>query len=121
MTDARPALNPSFLTVYFPVTAFACGLAAIMLFSLASSYFSGAELSGERAALFNEIAKVFGVAIGVTLVLFIWRTITGGISSSAIEYAAFQKMMGSFSYQAQLWLGLIVPFILMVSPSVLMI
>jgi molybdopterin-containing oxidoreductase family membrane subunit len=118
MTDARPALNPSFLTVYFPVTAFACGLAAIMLFSLASSYFSGAELSGERAALFNEIAKVFGVAIGITLVLFIWRTITGGISSSEVEFTAFRKMMGSFSYQTELWLGLVVPFILMVSPSV---
>jgi molybdopterin-containing oxidoreductase family membrane subunit len=75
-------------------------------------------LSGERAALFNEIAKVFGVAIGVTLVLFIWRTITGGISSSEVEFAAFRKMMGSFSYQAQLWLGLVVPFILMVLPSV---
>ena len=118
MTDARPVMNPSFLTVYFPVTAFACGLAAIMLFSLASSYFSGAELSGERAALFNEIAKVFGVAIGITLVLFIWRSITGAISSTAVEFEAFRQMMGSFSYQAQLWLGLVVPFILMVSPSV---
>lgn len=118
MTDARPALNPSFLPVYFPVTAFACGLAALMLFSLASSYFSGAPLSAERSALFNEIAKVFGVAIGVTLVLFIWRSITGTISSSEIEFAAFRHMIGSLSYQTELWLGLVVPFILMLIPSV---
>ena len=118
MTDARPALNPSFLPVYFPVTAFACGLAATLLFSLASSYFSEAPMSAERTALFNEIAKVFGVVIGVTLVLFIWRSITGAISSSVIEFAAFRHMVGSLSYQTELWLGLVVPFILMVLPSV---
>jgi molybdopterin-containing oxidoreductase family membrane subunit len=118
MADARPALNPSFLPVYFPVTAFACGLAAIMLFSLASSYFSGVSLSAERSALFNEITKVFGVVIGVTLVLFIWRSITGAISSSEIEFAAFRHMVGSLSYQTELWVGLVVPFILMLLPSV---
>ena len=118
MTNARPALDPSFLPVYFPVTAFACGLAAIMLFSLASSYFSGAPLSAERSALFNEIAKVFGVVIGTTLVLFIWRSITGTISSSGVEFEAFRHMTGSLSYQTELWLGLVVPFVLMLLPSV---
>jgi molybdopterin-containing oxidoreductase family membrane subunit len=118
MTDARPALNPSFLPMYFLVTAFACGLAAIMLFSLADSYFSGAPLSAERSALFNEVAKVFGVATGITLVLFIWRSITGAISSSEVEFAALRHMVGSLSYQTELWLGLVVPFILMVIPSV---
>ena len=118
MTDARPALNPSFLTFYFPITAFASGLAAIMLFSLASSYFSGTPLSTERAPLFDEIAKVFGVVIGVTLVLFIWRSITGAISSSEFEFAAFRHMMGSLSYQVELWLGLVAPLVLMAMPSV---
>ena len=117
MTDARPVLNPTFLSVYFPITAFACGLAAVLLFSIASSYFADSSLSEQQTELFNEIAKMFGVVTGVVLVLFAWRAITGGISSSEVEFAAFKHVMRSFSYQVEIWLGLVLPFILMLIPS----
>ncbi len=37
LPDGRPVFSGAFLTMYFPLTAFACGLAAILLFSLASN------------------------------------------------------------------------------------
>lgn len=118
MADARPTLNPNFLTAYFPITAFASGLAAVILFSFATAYFSGAPVSEERSKLFDEISKVFGITIGVTLVLFTWRLIIGGMSSNAIEFIALKHMLRSFSFHIELWLGLIVPIILMLLPEV---
>lgn len=120
LPDARPAMNGSFLTVYFPLTAFACGLAAVLLFSLAYARASGNPnpTSAAQADLYDEVAKVFGVVIGVTLVLFIWRAIIGGVSSSEVELGAFRRMMQSLSFQTELWLGLVAPFVLMLIPSV---
>jgi molybdopterin-containing oxidoreductase family membrane subunit len=118
MPDARPAMNASFLTVYFPLTAFACGLAAVLLFSLAYPRPSGSPASTAQADLYDEIAKVLGIVIGVTLVLFLWRAIIGGVSSSEVELGAFRHMMQSLSFQSELWIGLVAPFVLMLIPSV---
>lgn len=118
MPDARPAMNASFLTVYFPLTAFACGLAAVLLFSLVYSRPAADSISATQAALYDEVAKVFGVVIGVTLVLFIWRAIIGGVSSSEVELGAFRHMIQSLSFQSELWLGLVAPLVLMLMPSV---
>ncbi len=118
MTDARPVLNPAFLTLYFPLTAFACGLAAILLFSLASAWARGAQISGERADLYEEITKWFGVITAFVLIGFVWRTIIGSFSSTAVEFAAFRHMLGHESFQAEFWLGLVVPLILLAIPAI---
>ena len=118
MPDALPAMNGSFLTIYFPITAFACGLAAVLLFSLAYARPSGNPTSTAQADLYDEVAKVFGIVIGVTLVLFLWRAIIGGVSSSAVELGAFKRMMQSLSFQTELWVGLVAPLVLMLIPSV---
>ena len=68
--------------------------------------------------LFDEIAKVLGITIGVTMVLFIWRMITGGVSSSALEFIAFKQILRSFSFHVEFWLGMVVPFVLMLIPGV---
>jgi molybdopterin-containing oxidoreductase family membrane subunit len=120
MTDARPTLNPGFLTIFFPITAFASGLAAIMLLSHISAHFSNSPIEQDRSDLFNEIAKIFGITIGVTLVLLVWRMIIGGFSSSAVEFTAYRHMMGSVSFHVELWLGLALPVILMLVPSLRM-
>jgi molybdopterin-containing oxidoreductase family membrane subunit len=117
MADARPTLNGSFLTIYFPITAFGSGLAAILLFSLASAHFSGTPVTEDRSALYDEIARILSVAIGVTLVLFIWRIIIEGVSSSAVEFAAYRRMLQSLTFHVELWIGLVIPIILLVSPA----
>jgi molybdopterin-containing oxidoreductase family membrane subunit len=118
MTDARPTLNASFFSVYFPLTGFASGVAAYLLFSIASARFSGRELTEYRSALYNEFARIMGIVAGMVLVLFLWRTISGGISSTAVEYGAFKHMIGSIPYNIEFWLGLAVPTLLMLVPSI---
>ncbi|MBW1896605.1 MAG: polysulfide reductase NrfD [Deltaproteobacteria bacterium] len=118
MTDARPTLNASFFSVYFPLTGFGSGVAALLLFSMAHTYFSGREVTEDRRVLYNEVGRLMGIITGMVLVLFLWRTISGGISSTAVEYRAFKHMIGSIPYNIEFWLGLAVPTLLMLVPSI---
>ena len=118
MTDARPTLNASFFSVYFPLTGFTSGLGALLLVSMVYAHFSGQEVTEDRSALYNELARIMGIMAGMVLVIFLWRTISGGISSTAVEYRAFKHMIGSIPYNIELWLGLAVPTVLMLVPSI---
>ena len=118
MTDARAALNASFFSFYFPLTGFASGVAAVLLFTTLSMYFSGREVSETENRLYNEAARLMGIIAGMVLILFLWRSISGGISSTAMEYRAFKAMIGSIPYHIELWLGLVIPTALMLIPSI---
>jgi molybdopterin-containing oxidoreductase family membrane subunit len=118
MTDARPTLNASFFSFYFPLTGFASGMAAVILFSMVSMRLSGQEIPKERSALYNEFGRLMGIVAGMVGVLFLWRTVSGGISSTAVEYGAFKHMIGSVPYNIEFWLGLVVPTVLMLIPSI---
>ena len=106
MTDARPTLNASFFSFYFPLTGLASGMAALILFSMVYVHLSGQAVTEERSALYNEFARLMGIVAGMVAVLFLWRTISGGISSTAVEYRAFKHMIGSIPYNIEFWLGL---------------
>ena len=51
MPEARPSLNVSFLTMYFPFTAFVSGLSALLLVSIASNYFKNQNVTKEADEL----------------------------------------------------------------------
>jgi molybdopterin-containing oxidoreductase family membrane subunit len=68
--------------------------------------------------LYNELARLLGIVAGLALILFLWRSIIGGISSSDEGYLAFKHMIGSMPYNLELWLGLFIPSLLMLVPSI---
>ena len=115
MADARPSLNPSYLTMYFPLTAFACGLAALLLAGLLSGYFTGNPADADTAGLYDEIARILGFTSALVLILLLWRSVIGGGSSDDLGFSAFKQMMGSIPFHIQLWIGLFVPCILLLS------
>lgn len=116
--DARPIHNANFLSIYFPLTGFASALAAVLLISLVYHHFSKKPLSQGDKNLYDDISVLFGIAMAVTAIFFIWRTIVAGVSASAIEFSGFRHMMSSGWYHLALWVGLIVPLLLVVLPSV---
>ncbi len=117
MTGARPILNASFFTMYFPLTAFVCGFAAFLVFTLATAYFSKKEISPEKNSLHNELARILGITAGLVLVLFLWRSIIG-VSSTTVGFNSFRHMIGSIPYNIELWIGLFLPCVLMLVPSI---
>ena len=118
MTDARPALNASFFSVYFPLTGFGSGIAVLLLFSIVYERIAGRMVPDNAADLYNELARIMGIIAGVVLILFVWRTIIGGISSTSDDLRAFRHMIGSLPYHIELWLGLVVPTLMMLVPSI---
>jgi len=118
LPDARPVYNANFLAMYFPLTGFASALAAVLLFSLAYHRFSQNPMREEEKNLYDDIGKLFGVVMVFTLIFFIWRTIVGGASALAMEFAGFRHMMGSGWYHLALWVGLVIPLLLISIPSV---
>jgi molybdopterin-containing oxidoreductase family membrane subunit len=118
LPDARPVYNANFLAMYFPLTGFASALAAVLLFGLAYHRFSQNPMGEDEKNLYDDIGKLFGVVMVFTLIFFIWRTIVGGASASAIEFAGFRHMLSSGWYHLALWVGLVIPLLLISISSV---
>lgn len=118
LPDARPAFNANFLAMYFPLTGFGSALAAVLLFSLAYHHFAKIPLSEGERTLYDDLSKLFGVVMVLTLVFFIWRTIVGGVSATAVEFAGFRHMLTSGWYHLALWVGLVIPLVLIAMPAV---
>ena len=118
LPDARPVFSANFLAMYFPLTGFASALAAVLLFSLAYYHFADIPLSDEDRNLYDDLSKLFGFVAALTLVFFIWRTIVGGISATAVEFGGFRHMLGSGWYHFSLCVGLIIPLVMLAMPSV---
>ena len=118
LPDARPVFAANFLAMYFPLTGFASALAAVLLFSLAYHHFAKIPLSEGDKNLYNDIGKLFGVVTAFTLIFFIWRTIVAGVSGTAVEFAGFRHMLSSGWYHLALWVGLVIPLVLIAMPAV---
>jgi len=117
LIESRPALFGAFLPVYFPLTALLSGLAAIVLASLVARRFPRRGLLRDQAALYDELGMMLGLVICITLLFFVWRTVVG-LSATYPGLAVFKHMVRSWPYHFELWLGLVVPLILMLIPSV---
>ena len=118
LPDARPVFSANFLAMYFPLTGFGSALAAVLLFSLSYHHFAKIPLSEGEKNLYDDLGKLFGVVMALTLVFFIWRTIVGGASATAVEFAGFRHMLSSGWYHLALWVGLVIPLVLIAMPAV---
>ena len=116
--DARPVFAANFLAMYFPLTGFASALAAVLIFSLAYHRFAKIPLSDGDKNLYDDLSRLFGVMMAFTFIFFIWRTIVAGLSATAVEFAGFRYMLGLGWYHLALWVGLVIPLVLIAVPSV---
>jgi molybdopterin-containing oxidoreductase family membrane subunit len=114
---SRPAYFGGFAPVYFWVTAFLSGLAMILLFSLAYQHFVKGGLSEDESSNYDGLTISLAFTTGITLVLFVMRMAIGLLSVHP-GHAPFVALMGHFSFQITLWLGLVAPLVLMLIPSV---
>ncbi|MFW6042560.1 MAG: NrfD/PsrC family molybdoenzyme membrane anchor subunit [Chloroflexota bacterium] len=115
---ARPAYFGAFAPVYFMVTALLSGLAVIVLFSLAYYRLARGGLPAGAAPQYNSLGKILAYVTGFTLVLFLLRTIVGSLLSGSAGFMAFDHLVDSFTFQLVLWLGLVIPMLLLLIPAV---
>ncbi len=115
--EARPSYLGAFAPGYFLLTALLSGLAAILLFSIATRNLNGDEMTDQVKKSFDSLAEALVLVAGITLIFFIWRTLFG-VSSGSQGLAALRASAGSLSFQFVLWLGLVAPFLMLLNAKV---
>lgn len=95
------------LGLYFLVTAFASGLAALLLSSVINDWFKGSQNQQESRAR-SDLSLYLGIALGATLVVFLLRVIRA-FAAQTEQMAGFMHMMGSLSFNVELIAGILVP------------
>ncbi len=116
IADARPAFFGHFTALYFAVTALVSGMAAIVLASFIQAYI-GSGMSQEEEHAFDKVTKIFAVMLALGLFVFFIRAVIG-YTALHEEFIGFRHIASTGIYHIELWMGLIIPFILMVIPSV---
>lgn len=116
LIEARPTFFGQFMPIYFLLDAFLCGIATILLISLVYHKFTGTGNSTLHS-IYKDLAKIFAFVLGITILFVIWRTISGLYANRA-EFAVVTYMVNSWSFRIELFLGLLLPFALMITPVV---
>ena len=119
MMSMRPFWFDGLLPIYFYLTAVASGLAALVFFTYLAYGFSRDSMSSSLRGLFEgSLPKLFAAVLGGTLLFIAVRAITGLYTNNPEIYVVWRDyLFASSTYQASLWLGIVLPFVLMMMAS----
>lgn len=115
MMSMRPFWFDGLLPIYFYLTAVASGLAALVFFIYLAHGFSRENMSSTLQRLLEgSLPKLFAAVLGGTLLFIAVRAITGLYTNNPEIYVVWRDyLFASSTYQASLWLGIVLPFVLM--------
>lgn len=119
MMSMRPFWFDGLLPIYFYLTAVASGLAALVFFTYLAHGFSRDHMSSSlRGLLEGSLPKFFAAVLGGTLLFIAVRAITGLYTNNPEIYVVWRDyLFASSTYQTSLWLGIVLPFVLMMMAS----
>lgn len=115
MMAMRPFWYDGLIPLYFLASAFLSGVAFATLFTHLAYGFDVARMPpAVRALLDGALSKLFALALGVMLLFVVFRTVTG-LWSNAEGLQAFEAMVASPWFHLEVWVGLALPFALLLS------
>jgi molybdopterin-containing oxidoreductase family membrane subunit len=119
MMNMRPFWFDGLLPIYFYLTATASGMAALVFFTYLAYGFDRDRMPAAlQALLAGSLPKLFATLLGATLLFIAVRAATGLYTNNPEIYHVWKDFLfASPVYQASLWLGLLVPFAIMLSPT----
>ncbi len=114
----RPMWYGSFTSIYFMLTAALSGAAAIVVTSYMAYDFDRNRMPEPLKALAEsaDLPKVFATLIGITLLMILTRFWTG-LWSNLDGMEGYHALMRDPLFHAEVWLGLALPFWMMLSPG----
>lgn len=118
MMAMRPMWYDGMLPVYFLITAALSGAAFAVFFTYVAYGFSQEKMPEKLRALASGSAlpNVFATFIGITILATVVRTVTG-LWSNLDGLEVYHLLVRSPMYHLEFWAGLVVPFVLMLSPT----
>lgn len=116
MMAMRPFWYGPMIPVYFLITAFLSGLAFIMLFINLDYGVSQGNMSfGARKAMSQHVPTIFGIVLGLVIVFTLARTATGLWTNVSEINIPMRHLASSFLFNFELWVGMVLPFFMMLS------
>lgn len=114
----RPMWYGSFTSIYFMLTAALSGAAAIVVTTYMAYDFNRNRMPEplKSMAESTDLPKVFATLIGITLVMILTRFWTG-LWSNLDGMEGFHALVRDPLFHAEVWLGLALPFWMMLSPT----
>lgn len=113
----RPLWYGGFVPFFFIVSGVMTGAALLMLLVHISYGFKFENMSGDlRKVMTDGLPKVFALTLFAVFLMTATRTVAG-LWSNVEGFEVFWVFAASPMYHFNLWLGLLVPFILMVMPK----
>lgn len=114
----RPMWYGSFTSIYFMLTAALSGAAAIVVTTYMAYDFNRNRMPEPLKSMAEGAAlpKVFAAMIGITLVMILTRFWTG-LWSNLDGMEGFHALVRDPLFHAEIWLGLALPFWMMLSPG----
>lgn len=118
MMTMRPLWYDGLISIYFLVMAAVSGGAFAVLFTYVAYDFKQENMPKALRALATGTAlpKVFATIIGIGIMMIVDRTITG-LWANLDGFQVYQELLRSPLWQLAFWLGLVVPFVVMVMPG----
>jgi molybdopterin-containing oxidoreductase family membrane subunit len=116
MMAMRPFWYGPMVPVYFLITAFLSGLAFIMLFINLDYGVNQSNMSeGAARAMSRQLPAIFAIVLGLVIVFTIAKTMTGLWTNVPENKIVTQHIASSFLFQFELWIGMVLPFLLMLT------
>ena len=114
----RPVWHDYMLPVHFLITASLSGVAFAVFFAYLAYDFDREKMPEPLRNLASSTALpfVFATLLGITLFMVTSRTISG-LWSHFDGLQVYDHIVRSSLYHVELWLGLVVPFIMFLSPT----
>jgi len=118
MMTMRPMWYDGLIAVYFLVMAAVSGAAFTVFFTYLAYNFDRKKMPPTLRAMASESAlpNVFATLIGLGIMMVVDRTVTG-LWSNMDGLQVHEQLIRSPLWHFALWGGLVVPFVLMLSPS----
>lgn len=114
----RPMWYGPFTSIYFMLSAALCGAAAVVVTSYMAVGFDRDAMPQRLRAMASghELPMVFATLIGLTLVMFVTRFWVG-LWSNLDGLDGFRALVKTPLFHIELWLGLVLPFLIMLMRS----
>jgi len=121
ITESRVTYFGPVMPIYCLLMAILSGLALFILYSMIYHRVTGDQLSGAQTIVYDELGKIFVYVTG-TVVVFTLLKFTIESSTTIPEFLVYHRFEHAFGtwrvFHTEVVLGLFLPFILMVIPSV---
>lgn len=114
--EARPTYFGEFIQVYFLFSSVISGISAIFFFSLIVYRIKYGGLPKSLENVYENLSKIFGAFIGLTLLFSIWRILIG-LYANRPEFDALNYIIDTWHYRIEIFVGLMIPFAIMIIPN----